>query len=177
MTPARIAVATALTQTSSSEPSSTPPPSHKPSIRQTSLGRKPAITSTSSACQSPRKWLIGALESDSTGLNQTRASFRFEHDLFGKPGSLFRIMLSPPVNAIGDGAGRHAADQDIDAGVQGGRHRKQRQSQYQRQDVGKLPAVARGRKQKCQRRQQQDRGSKQLWQIGCEAVANRIGNE
>src|SRR6266581_1362863 len=42
---------------------------------------------------------------------------------------------------------------------------------------GRLPAVARGRKQKCQRRQQQDRGGKQLRQIGCEAVANRIGNE
>src|SRR5207245_8241410 len=89
MTPARIAVATALTQTRSSQPSSIPPPSHKPSIRQTSLGRKPAITSTSSECQSPRKWLIRALESDSTELNQTLASLRFEHDLPGKPGSTF----------------------------------------------------------------------------------------
>ena len=76
---------------------------------------------------------------------------------------LFRIiMLSPPVNAIGDGAGRHATDQDIDAGVQAGRERKQRQSEYQRQDVGKLPTVARGRKQKCQRRQQQDCGGKRF---------------
>ena len=90
---------------------------------------------------------------------------------------VFRIMLSPPVNAVGYGAGRHATDQDIDAGVQGGRERKQRQSQYQRQDIGELPTIARGRKQKCQRRQQQHRGSKQLREIGCEGVANRICNE
>src|SRR5882757_5680306 len=149
MTPARIAVATALTQTSSSEPSSTPPPSHRPTIRQASLGRKPAISSTSSACRSPtksaRRSPIGA--------------------------------LPPPVNGIGDGAGRYTADQDIDTGVQCGRERKQCQSQHQRQDIGKLPAVACGGEQKRQRRQQQDRGGKQLREVGCEAVADRGRNE
>ena len=77
------------------------------------------------------------------------------------------------MNTIGDGAGRHTADQDIDAGVQRGCERKQRQPQHQRQDVGKLPAVARGGEQERQRRQQQDRSAKQLRQIGREAVAER----
>ncbi len=43
----------------------------------------------------------------------------------------------------------------------------------QRQDVGKLPAVARGREQERQRRQQQDRGGEQFREIGGEAVADR----
>src|SRR5205823_11195813 len=58
MTPARIAVATALTHTSASEPSSTPLPSQSPANRQASLGTKPAITRINSACQSPIKPLM-----------------------------------------------------------------------------------------------------------------------
>ena len=46
------------------------------------------------------------------------------------------------MNAIGDGACRHPADQDIDAAVQHARERKQRLSQHQRHDIGKLAAVA-----------------------------------
>ena len=51
--------------------------------------------------------------------------------------------------------------------------RKQRQPQHQRQDIGQLPAVARGREQERQRRQQQDRGAQQRRQIGGETVAER----
>src|SRR5882757_3725798 len=120
MTPARIAVATALTHTKSSEPSSTPPPSQSPSIRQTSLGRKPAISSTSSAFQSPRKW--------------PRKGAR-------------KSLMAVPANS----------EHHSDARVQGGGERKQCQPQQWREDIGKLPAVAGGGKQKCQRRQQQDR--------------------
>jgi hypothetical protein len=45
MTPARMAVATALTQTRISEPSSSPRAAIKPSQRQISFGRKPTKTS------------------------------------------------------------------------------------------------------------------------------------
>ena len=51
--------------------------------------------------------------------------------------------------------------------------RIQREPQHQRQHVGDLPAVARGRQQERQRRQHQDRGGKQLRQIGGKAVAER----
>lgn len=81
------------------------------------------------------------------------------------------------MNAIGDGAGRDAADQDINPGVQHRRKWKQRQPQHQRQNVGKLPAIARGREQECQRRQQQDRRGEQLREFGGETVADRGGNE
>jgi len=56
---------------------------------------------------------------------------------------------------VGDGAGGDAADQDVDAGVQAGRERIQRQSS-QRQDIGELPQL-RAVETESQRRQQQDR--------------------
>src|SRR5215211_2804640 len=58
MTPARMAVATALTHTRTSEPSSTPAPNHSPAMRQTSLGRKPASTRINSACGLPKNSLM-----------------------------------------------------------------------------------------------------------------------
>src|SRR4051794_31572642 len=80
MTPARIAVATARTQTSSSDPSSIPPPSHSPSMRQISLGRKPASTSTSRACPSPIKLLI-ALPPSMDAISNRAGGYTADQDI------------------------------------------------------------------------------------------------
>src|SRR6266851_2299633 len=147
MTPARIAAATAFTHTRRSEPSSSPAPSHNPSIRQIWLGMTPASRSTTSACQSPKKALIRN-----------------------------RSWLFPPfVDTIRDGARDHAADEDVEATVKQRSERIKRESQNQCENVRELPGITGGREQKREWRQQQDRRRKGLGETGGERVADHGG--
>ena len=143
MTPASTAVATALTHTRNSNPRRGPA-QPRPSIRHIWFGMTPATSRISNACQSPRKLL------------RRRSCAR-----------------SPPVNAIGNGTGGHAADEDVDAAI---RHRRNRIAAKLRAPArphGDLPGVACGGEQKRQRRQQEDGGGKQLRQIGRQQIADR----
>ena len=81
------------------------------------------------------------------------------------------------MHAVSDGPSGHAADQNIDATVQLRGKRKQRQSQYQRDDIRQFPAVAGGRKQECQRRQHQNGSREQRREIGGQTIAYRRRDE
>src|SRR3954465_11539082 len=101
MTPARIAAATARTQTRSSEPSSMPPPNHRPSMRHIWLGTTPATNSTASACQSPMSCAKLMRAPPATNAPHRRR----------------RPPRPPPRPAIGEGGRHEAADEDVEAGI------------------------------------------------------------
>src|SRR3954465_10688148 len=81
------------------------------------------------------------------------------------------------MHAISNRASREAADEDVEAGVHLRGQRIQQYAKREGDDIGDLAAVACGREQEGQRRQQKDRRAKRLSQIGGKEIADRIGGE